>query len=126
MTITQHTERLSRAEADIVVRHLAGEYHNQHGMENRDPLFDEFTAKLAWQIGGENNRSFRASVLEVLEAYEGLMDIYWGDQPHDRRHQYESDLNVAVNEALSAAGVEGSWVNRSGEQREVTMLKAAA
>lgn len=125
MTITQHTERLSRAEADIVVRHLAGEFHNQHGVENREPLFDDFTAKLAWQIGGENNRSFRASVLEVLEAYEGLMDIYWGDQPHHRRGQYESALNVAVNGALDAAGARSGVINRSGEQRPV-LLKAAA
>lgn len=128
MTITHSTEpvRLNRAEADIVVRQLASEYHNQHGVENQDPWFMDFTAKLAWQIGGENNRSFRASVLEVLEAYEGLMDIYWGDQPHDLRDQYESDLNVAVNGALSAAGVEGSWVNRSGEQCEAAPLAAAA
>lgn len=128
MTITHSTEpvRLNRPEADIVVRQLAGEFHNQYGVQNQDPWFTDFTAKLAWQIGGENNRSFRASILEVLEAFDGLMDIYWGDQPHDRRDGYESALNSAVNEALSAAGIDGHWINRSGEQREAAPLAAAA
>ena len=118
MTTTQHTERLSRAEADIVVRQLAGEFHNRHSVENRDSedsLFRDFARKLAWQIGGDDSRDFRDYLVDVLTAFENLMDIYWGSQPHDRRDRYESDLNTAVNGALGAAGIEAGYINRYGD-----------
>ena len=115
MTITQHTEapRLSRNEADIVVRQLAGEYHNQYGLDNTERL-DDFARKLSWQVGAAVTTGHLA---DVLTAIDNLMDIYWGDQPHECRDQYESDLNMAVNAALDAAGVNGCWILRAGEQR---------
>ncbi|MFF2822655.1 hypothetical protein ACFVRV_06330 [Arthrobacter koreensis] len=124
MTITQHTERLSRAEADIVVRQLTGEYHHQHGIDNNEH-FDDFARRLAWQIGGDNTRDFRDYLVEALEAFENLMDIYWGDQPHALRDRYEADLNTAVNGALDAAGARSGVINRSGEQRPLVLQSAA-
>jgi hypothetical protein len=121
MTTTQHTEPLNRIEADIVVRQLTGEFHNQHGVDNdqlEDSTFRDFCRKLAWQIGGSDTVDFRDYVVDVLHAFEGLMDIYWGDQPHDRRDAYEGSLNVAVNGALVSAGLESAHINRSGDQRE--------
>lgn len=123
MTTTQHTEPLNRIEADIVVRQLTGEFHNQHGVENREvdlenSVFRDFTRKLAWQIGRNDTREFRDYIVDALTAFENLMDIYWGTQPYDRRDQYESDLNVAVHGALSAADLDSAPIIRSGEQRE--------
>lgn len=131
MTITQHTEPLNRIEADIVVRQLTGEFHNQHGVDNRevDPensVFRDFCRKLAWQIGGDDTRDFRDYIVDALHAFEGLMDIYWGDQPHDRRDAYEGSLNVAVNSALSAAGLGATGILRYGDQRTVSQLPVAA
>lgn len=124
MTITQHTERLCRAEADIVVRQLTGEYHHQHGVDNNEH-FDDFVRKLAWQIGCDNTRDFRDYLVEALEAFENLMDIYWGDQPHELRDRYEANLNTAVNGALDAAGARSGVINRSGEQRPLALQAAA-
>ena len=131
MTTTQHTEPLNRVEADIVVRQLAGEFHNQHGVENGDvdpenSAFRDFTRKLAWQIGGNDTRDFRDYIVEALEAFEGLMDIYWGDQPHDRRDAYEGSLNVAVDGALTAAGLGATGILRYGDQHESARMAAAA
>lgn len=136
MTITQHIEPLNRVEADIVVRQLTGEFHNQHGVDNRevseqgakeeDLVFRDFCRKLAWQIGGDDTRDFRDYIVDALHAFEGLMDIYWGDQPHDRREAYEGSLNVAVNSALSAAGLGATGILRYGDQRNVSQLPVAA
>lgn len=125
MTTTQLTEpvRLTRTEADIVVRQLAGEYHNRHGVDNSGRL-EYFAEKLSWQIGGDNTRDFRDYLVDALRAFENLMDIYWGDQPHDRRDQYESDLNMAVNGALDAAGFPAGMILRYGPQ--VVALPVAA
>lgn len=124
MTTTKHTEQLSRDEADIVVRQLAGTYHHNHGVDNTGRL-TYFAESLAWQIGGENNRDFRDHLVDVLRAFENLMDIYWGDQPHGRRDEYEDDLNTAVNGALDAAGFPAGPIHRFGEQRTVRMAAAA-
>ena len=126
MTTTNSTEsvRLTRTEADIVVRQLTGEYHNRHGVDNSGRL-EYFASKLSWQIGADNTRDFRDYLVDVLRAFDGLMDIYWGDQPHDRRDQYESDLNVAVNGALDAAGFPAGMILRSGEQLPVALPVAA-
>lgn len=124
MTITQHTEQLSRDEADIVVRQLTGTYHHNHGVDNTGRL-TYFAESLAWKIGGGNARDFRDYLLDVLQAFENLMDIYWGDQPHDRRDRYEADLNAAVNGALDAAGFPAGPIHRFGEQRTVQMAAAA-
>ena len=121
MTTSQHTERLNPVEADIVVRQLTGEFHNRHGVDNdvtEDSRFRDFCRKLAWQIGGNDTVDFRDYIVDALHAFEGLMDIYWGDQPHDRRDAYEGSLNVAVNGALCAAGIRSAHINRRGEQRE--------
>lgn len=117
MTTTNSTEpvRLTRTEADIVVRQLTGEYHNRHGVDNSGRL-EYFAAKLSWQIGGDNTRDFRDYLVDTLRAFENLMDIYWNDQPHERRDQYESDLNVAVNGALDAAGFPAGMILRYGPQ----------
>ena len=136
MTTTQLTEpvRLSRTEADIVVRQLTGEYHNRHGVDLQevqepgsmegDLVFRDFVARLAADIGGDNTRDFRDYLVDALRAFENLMDIYWGDQPHDRRDQYESDLNMAVNGALDAAGFPAGMILRYGPQ--VVALPVAA
>ncbi|MFJ7748677.1 hypothetical protein ACIQXM_01825 [Arthrobacter sp. NPDC097144] len=131
MTTIQHTEPLNRVEADVVVRQLTGEFHNQYGVENGevDPensVFRDFTRKLSWQIGGNDTRDFRDYIVDALHAFEGLMDIYWGDQPHDRREAYEGSLNVAVNGALSAAGLGATGILRYGDQRNVSQLPVAA
>ena len=123
MTTIQHTEPLNRVEADIVVRQLTGEFHNKHGIENGevDPensVFRDFTRKLAWQIGGRDTVDFRDYIVDALHAFEGLMDIYWGDKPHDHRDAYEGSLNVAVDGALTAAGLKSAHINRYGEQSE--------
>ena len=129
MTITQHTEPLNPVEADIVVRQLTGEFHNRHGVDNdvtEDSRFRDFCRKLAWQIGGNDTVDFRDYIVDALHAFEGLMDIYWGDQPHDRREAYEGSLNVAVNGALGAAGLGATGILRYGAQRQVTQLPVAA
>lgn len=129
MTTIQHTEPLNRIEADIVVRQLTGEFHNRHGVDNdqhEDSGFRYFCRKLAWQIGGSDTADFRDYVVDALHAFEGLMDIYWGDQPHDRRDAYEGSLNVAVSGALGAAGLGATGILRYGDQREVSQLLAAA
>ena len=125
MTTTQHTEQLPRAEADIVVRQLTGTYHHNHGVDNTGRL-EYFAESLASMVGGENTRGFRDHLVDVLRAFENLMDIYWGDQPHDRRDAYEADLNAAVNGALDAAGFPPGLINRFGEQRTIRPLAAAA
>ena len=117
MTTTQHTERLTRAEADIVVRQLAGRYYDRHGVDNTGRL-NYFSAQLAWQIGGEDSEQFRTFLVDALIAFEGLTDVHNNDQPHDRLDRYESELNTAVNHALNAAGAADGWINRDGEQSE--------
>lgn len=121
MTTIQHTERLNRIEADIVVRQITGEFHNRHGVKAGpdSPLFRDFCRKLAWQIGGDDTVDFRDYIVDALHAYDGLMDIIWGDQPHGRREAYEGSLNVAVSGALGAAGLGATGIRRHGDQRDL-------
>lgn len=130
MTVIQHTEPLNRVEADIVVRQLTGEFHNQHGVrivkaDPDDSVFRDFARKLAWQIGGQDTVDFRDYVVDALHAYDGLMDIIWGDRSHRQRGGLESALNVAVHGALVSAGINAGHINRHGEQSVLTELVAA-
>lgn len=112
--MTKHIDRLTRYEADIVVRQLTGRYYDKYGFDNSE-RFDDFAAKLAWQIGGENTRDFQMCLLDALKAIYLIGDDYWtyrADNSH--RIHWEGQFNEEVNHALSAANIPGEYIRRYG------------
>lgn len=123
---TEYTEHLTRNEADIVVRQLVGRYYDSHGIENReveepgalegDTVFRNFARRLAGQINGLDTRDFREYLVDALIAFEGITAVEQNDRPRKCLDGYESDLNMAVNGALDASDLNGSWIIRNGTQ----------
>ena len=108
--MTKHIERLTRYEADIVVRQLAGRYFDKYEVDN-GARFTDFAAKLAWQIGADNTADFRDYLEEALIDLNSMDAVYGAGWSADYRIQYESDFNTSINKALSAANISGDWHN---------------
>lgn len=104
--MTKHIDRLSRYEADIVVRQLTGRYYEKYGFDNGE-RFDDFAAKLAWQIGGEDSGRLRGYLFDVLGELHSLAAVYGANLSTELRDWHEGELNVAVDKALSAANIPG-------------------
>ena len=104
--MTKHIERLTRYEADIVVRQLTGRYYDKHGFDNGE-RFDDFAAKLAWQIGGNNSVDFRDYLLDALTELHSLAVVYGDNLSTELREWHESELNVSVSHTLDAAHIAG-------------------
>lgn len=113
-TMTKHIERLTRAEADLAVRHLTGRYYDKYEVDN-GPRFDDFVAKLSWQIGGRKTVDFRDYLEEALTDLDGMDAVYGANLPTEHRDQHESDFNESVNKALDAANIPGLWIRRYTE-----------
>lgn len=119
----ERTDHLTRNEADIVVRQLVGRYYDDRGIDNTeieepgalegDTAFRNFARRLAYQIIGLDTRDFRDYLVDALRAFEGIVAVEQNDQPHDLQDRYEEALNLAVNGALDAADLDGSWIIRS-------------
>ena len=109
--MTKHIDRLTRPEADIVVRQLTGRYFDKYGFDNTE-RFDDFAAKLAWQIGGKNTVDFRDYLEEALSDLHGMASVRGSDLPNEYRDQYEADFNISVHNALSAANIPGLMIRR--------------
>ena len=106
----KHVARLTRYEADIVVRQLTGRYYDKYEVDNGE-RFDDFAAKLAWQIGGKSTADFRDYLEEVLTDLDGMAAVYGSGLPNEYREQCESNFNASVNNALSSANIPGDWIN---------------
>lgn len=104
--MSKHIERLTRYEADIVVRQLTGRYYDKFGFDNGE-RFDDFAAKLAWQIGGNNTVDFRDYLLDALTEMHSLAAVYGDNLSSELREWHEGQLNVAVDGTLSAALIPG-------------------
>ena len=104
--MTKHIERLTRYEADIVVRQLTGRYYDKHGFDNGE-RFDDFAAKLVWQIGGNNSEHFRDYLLDALTELHSLAVVYGDNLSTELREWHEAQLNVAIDGTLSAANIAG-------------------
>lgn len=104
----KHIERLTRYEADLVLRQLTGRYYDRYEVDN-GPRFDDFAGKLAWQIGADNTVDFRDYLEEALIDLDGMAAVYGSGLPSEHREQYESNFNASVNNALSAANIPGEY-----------------
>ena len=104
--MTKHIERLTRYEADIVVRQLTGRYYEKYGFDN-GPLFEDFAAKLAWQVGGENTWDYSSYLFDVLTEMHSLAVVYGDNLSTELRDWHESELNVSVSNVLGAANIPG-------------------
>lgn len=100
--------KLTREQADMVVRQYADSYYQQHGLDNGERLTG-FTLWLSWCIGGHIKEN---ELFEVIEAFHELIAAYYGDRPQRQFDEYESDLNVAVNMVLDTAQISGPWICR--------------
>lgn len=105
------TDRLTRAQVDLAVRHLTGRYYDEHGHEDSEQ-FEDFARKLAWQISGDNTKFFRGYLLEMLQAFRGFDGIGMGDLPLSMLRDCESDLNESTTKAIGAANLPGGYINR--------------
>ncbi|MER2134163.1 MAG: hypothetical protein ABS910_05720 [Arthrobacter sp.] len=112
--------KLTRHEADVVVRELVHQYAKEHGKDNTEPL-KQFTLDLSAKIGYRVDAGY---LFDVIDASQWLIDIDNGDCSHLEKDDAESALNTAVNDCLNNAGVAtfapGSWINRHGDQKPVT------
>ncbi|MBP3044855.1 hypothetical protein KKR91_01305 [Arthrobacter jiangjiafuii] len=108
------TDRLTRAQVDLAVRHLTGRFYDEHGAgdDADDEQFKDFARKLAWQISGDNTPNFRAHLLEMLQAFRNFDGIGMGDLPLSMLRDCESDLNESTTKAIGAAGLPGGYINR--------------
>lgn len=104
--MTKHIDRLTRYEADIVVRQLTGRYYEKYGFDN-GALFDDFAAKLAWQICGRKTVDFRDYLFDVLTEMHSLAVVYGDNLSTELRIWHEGELNVVVDNTLSAANIPG-------------------
>lgn len=100
--------KLTREQADMVVRQYADRYYQIHGLDNTERLTG-FALWLSWCIGGPIREG---ALFDVIEAFHDLSAHHAGDRPGHDVDEFESDLNVAVNWVLDSARVSGKWVNR--------------
>ena len=108
--MTKHIDRLTRYEANIVVRQLTGRYYDKYGFDNSE-RFDDFTAKLAWQVGADNTRDFKLCLEDALKALHLLHEDYTTHRPDNtHRDHWEGQFNEQVNHALSAANIPGAYI----------------
>lgn len=100
--------KLTREEADRIVREQTDRYYQMHGLDNTE-RFTPFTLWLSWQVGG---RIEEGELFEVVEAQHELVAAYYGDRPDTPFHKFEENLNVAVNMVLDTARIHGPWILR--------------
>lgn len=102
----------TRLEADLMVRQLCDAYYQQWGLDNArgdGSQFDDFTRWLSWHVGGTCDREF---LFDVVEAMDRLYAVYAGDLPHETKDHYQGELNIAVHEVLTCAGISGDMIRR--------------
>lgn len=96
--------KLTREQADMVVRQFTDRYYQYHGEDN-GPRLDTFVHWLSWVTGGNFTKGY---IEDVLSAWNNAGRVYAGDLPNWTRRDVDELLNVSVDDALDAARFDGA------------------
>lgn len=108
--MTKHIDRLTRYEADIVVRQLTGRYYEKYGYGassfHTEERFADFCGCLASYIDGDGNGDFHAYLEAVLYSIHELDNDYWAYRADNSRRDYwVEQRDEAITNALNAAKI---------------------